>query len=582
MARDKKIALCYVRLSQTRDDNDRNSPERQHTNIEYMCNEYGWTPEWYEDVEGHKSGTKVKNRPGWLALENRMGDDDVVAIVANDLARLHRKGWRIGNLLDIVDKYDIHLVLAAPGKQIDFSTTQGRFMAQLSAIFDEWYAMDISQRAKDSINHRKRKGITVGLPPFGTVRNESGYLEPTLEGAWLLTDGTFAKADSTNAPRPDAIWRGYFDSAYEVLKLYAESGKGSQKIAYEMQEKGWACRSRNGNPKPFDAEAVRRVVANWAEYGGHVSEKRARERNVHDHNPNNVTLSEERAVYPMDLLYEVGRIKFERSRGKRPNQGIKKDDYIYPLMNLVYCAHCEQLAEKHSDPKLRTKLGGMWANLGKGRYRHKGGVKCGCQNRSVPADTLENEFERFIQHLAIDSHGLDIMHEMAIQASSVLNSDETVADFEAEKRSAIAKCRRRIDAARSVHLDGDLSREEYMRRKELNEREIAHWESRNKEVQQIGFELTMCWNAVQQIADIWKNGTPEDKHGIARNLFDHIVFDLDTHRVVDFRLKAWADDFIVLRASVDDPEIRKSLTKSDFQEKYTKAAPTGLEPVFLP
>ena len=30
----------------------------------------------------------------------RIGDPDVVAIIAYDLARLHRKGWRIGDLLD--------------------------------------------------------------------------------------------------------------------------------------------------------------------------------------------------------------------------------------------------------------------------------------------------------------------------------------------------------------------------------------------------------------------------------------------------------------------------------------------------
>ncbi|NLF79241.1 MAG: recombinase family protein [Chloroflexi bacterium] len=63
-----QIALCYVRQSFTRDETDKDSPERQRANIERACQENGWTPEWYEDAEGHKSARTVKNRPGWLAL----------------------------------------------------------------------------------------------------------------------------------------------------------------------------------------------------------------------------------------------------------------------------------------------------------------------------------------------------------------------------------------------------------------------------------------------------------------------------------------------------------------------------------
>jgi hypothetical protein len=66
----RTTALCYVRLSLTRDESDLNSPERQRTNIQAECERRGWTPEWYEDVDGHKSGTKEDNRPGWLALRH--------------------------------------------------------------------------------------------------------------------------------------------------------------------------------------------------------------------------------------------------------------------------------------------------------------------------------------------------------------------------------------------------------------------------------------------------------------------------------------------------------------------------------
>ncbi|MBP8972308.1 MAG: hypothetical protein KBH93_00420 [Anaerolineae bacterium] len=48
----------------SRDASDMNSPERQQANIERVCREHGWTPEWYVDAEGHKSARTVNNRPG--------------------------------------------------------------------------------------------------------------------------------------------------------------------------------------------------------------------------------------------------------------------------------------------------------------------------------------------------------------------------------------------------------------------------------------------------------------------------------------------------------------------------------------
>jgi len=65
----RTVALCYVRQSMTRDANDMNSPERQRANIQAICDQHGWTAEWYMDADGHKSGRHERNRPGWLALK---------------------------------------------------------------------------------------------------------------------------------------------------------------------------------------------------------------------------------------------------------------------------------------------------------------------------------------------------------------------------------------------------------------------------------------------------------------------------------------------------------------------------------
>jgi DNA invertase Pin-like site-specific DNA recombinase len=106
---ERTVALCYVRRSLVRDEKDMVSPEIQRQNIKRICEAHGWQPEFYEDVEKHKSGMHEKNRPGWLALKARLDDPDIIALVSNDLSRLHRKGWRIGDLLDFVDQHGIKL-----------------------------------------------------------------------------------------------------------------------------------------------------------------------------------------------------------------------------------------------------------------------------------------------------------------------------------------------------------------------------------------------------------------------------------------------------------------------------------------
>jgi len=77
---ERKIALCYIRLSVTKDASDLTSPERQRSNIEAACKKYGWSPEWYEDAKGHKSATKEENRPACLTQMLSLFGDLLVAL----------------------------------------------------------------------------------------------------------------------------------------------------------------------------------------------------------------------------------------------------------------------------------------------------------------------------------------------------------------------------------------------------------------------------------------------------------------------------------------------------------------------
>lgn len=547
---ERNIALCYIRLSFTRDESDQNSVKRQRANIQAKCDAKGWIPEWYEDAEGHKSGRSEKNRPEWLRLKRRLRDGDVAALVANDLSRLHRRNWRIGSLIEELQSLGIDLTLAAPGReQIDTTTAQGRMFVQMGAMFDEYYAEDIAKRARDSVAYRKSRGVSIGMPPFGTTRNDDGLLIPSADGAWYLPNGSYVNGQESQSPADGAIWRSYFDCARYVLEIYSEGKIGLTKIAYKLVEEGWCFRDRKNVPRPITSDDIRRVIANFPQYGGITSNSKATAiAGFEQPKADEYEFNSKRSVFPIDLLQKVAKVRKKRSK-RSIDHGKKYKAFAYPLTQITYCAHCEQMAIDENDARLRNVLSGTNMN-GTRRYRHSPGIKCGCTNKSVVCDILEDEFGKLLQLLDVNPERIDLMTEWAIQAQQLHGRSNGAEDVERQKNEAIALCRRRIDATVTLFGDGMISKEEYRRRVDENEREIAHWEMRTSETEKLGLEFAMCVNAVKTMCSTWETNNAEDKQGMARNLFESIVFNLDTHRIVGFKLKAWADRFLVVSAAM--------------------------------
>ena len=83
-----------------------------------------------------------------------------------------------------------------------------------------------------------------------------------------------------------------------------------------------------------------------------------------------------------------------------------------------------------------------------------------------------------------------------------------------------------------------------------NERELAQWETYTTQHEQAMLELTKCLEAIDRVAKLWDRAEAEERRTMAQKLFDYIVYDMDRQRIVDFRLKPWANRFLVLRAAL--------------------------------
>lgn len=579
--RSKQVALCYVRLSQAREGDDAVSPERQRANILAKCRELGYEPEWYQDVDGHKSGRDVKNRPGWQALSKRLGDPDVVALIGNDLARFHRKGWRVGDLVEFVEEHNIALILAAPGRQIDTSSPMGKVFVYLTAIFDEFYADDISHRVKDSIAHRKHLGKSVGKPPFGTTRDKAGYLMPNNEeGAWWLLDGRYVPSggDPSISPAPDAIWRTYYESASRALTLFAEGNIGMEKLSYQLNEEGYPFRDRQGEPRKWCQDDTRRVIANWPEYGGLVFDQSAKDRPVQTRAEVDRThLDADRAVFPLELVRQVGYVRAERTM-QPADHGRKRDVYPYPLSHITRCAHCEEQARLQNDPRLRTTFGGTERKPGR-VYRHMRGIGCGCEVRSVPCAVLEEDFGQLIKGLVVDESAFALMVEMA-DNSPETSHPTTRVDMAQTRQRNILKLKKKMENTRTLFREAELSEDDYRAHMAEYRAELAYWEAYTTEQEEVALQLNLCLEAIQRVAAMWDVAEAAERRSMAHNLFEYIVYDLDKQRIVDFRLKPWANRFLVLRAALAAEE--RSGIKNAYSNGRRDMPHTGFEPVFPP
>lgn len=79
---------------------------------------------------------------------------------------------------------------------------------------------------------------------------------------------------------------------------------------------------------------------------------------------------------------------------------------------------------------------------------------------------LKADFARLVHVLMVDERQYPLMLELTrlSQQSEWIGIDD--ADYEEEKRRAIAKCRKRIENAKALCLAGDLSSDEYLRIRE--------------------------------------------------------------------------------------------------------------------
>lgn len=149
------------------------------------------------------------------------------------------------------------------------------------------------------------------------------------------------------------------------------------------------------------------------------------------------------------------------------------------------------------------------------------------------------------------------MTEIAARSQfGTLDSTEE-GDVEEQKQIAIAKHRGALKNNLTLFQNGKIDAEEYYRQKDHHERQIGHWEVYITDRQKILLELTTAMEMVKRLQQFWDMSEGEDRKLLAHSLFDEIVYDLDARQITDFKVKQWAEPFLILRAAVYHDEMAK-------------------------
>ena len=89
--------------------------------------------------------------------------------------------------------------------------------------------------------------------------------------------------------------------------------------------------------------------------------------------------------------------------------------------------------------------------------------------------------------------------------------------------------------------------------------------------------LELTANKIADAQKNWHTANNIDRQAFAHSLFEEIVYDLDTRRIVSFKMKSWAESFLQLRVALAEM-YGENPAKPTSEPLYTQLHSEGIEP----
>jgi DNA invertase Pin-like site-specific DNA recombinase len=493
------------------------SPERQmHTcNLWLEIQDQSYTIEWYEDIDGHRSGRQEKGRPGWQSLLAQLDRPEVAGVIADSFDRMYRNVHQFLNFLNRIEHLNKKLITVKEG--LDTSSTLGRAIVTILMVIYQLESDQTSDRMTANVKYKREVlGRHWGPAPFGCDRNEEGQLIPTAKTYWLnpLT-GQAQVADNGQIPAGYEP-RRYLDGLTALYEHYTLGQSSYDTTAEVMNQAGWRYYAdAKAEPRSFNRDDIRRIVSFWRIYRGELVIGNS----TNDHDAPIVKGGHD-PILPVELCNQVGSIK--QDRGREYSRRSNVIDKTYLLSDVIYCAVCGKA------------LKGQY-HKGRRSYRHYGG-KLGCPEKMIEAESLEQQVLAYLSKLGDSVLLTKVLREAERLARNVIVKDEqtrTIID-------QLDQDRARLNRLEDTYLDGDIDRERYLsKRAEIQGRIITSERqiyTANK-MTDIGAIVARIQSTMGQL----EQANEKTKKTLINSLIERL--DVAGGKVITFTPRAWAQPF---------------------------------------
>ena len=319
-----RYAILYVRISKDDDmSGDSNSITTQLTILQKYANDHGYQNIKVIKDDGY-TGTNF-NRPGFQEMLALVKSRQVERILVKDLSRLGRNYIETGRFIDLVfPRYDTQLI--AVNENFD-SNGGDRFLVAVWNLMNELYAMDISNKQKQSIRARSDSGrhITSKIP-FGYK------LDPDDKHKWVIDE-------------PSA------ETVRIIFRLYNE-GKGINEICRYLTEHKYLSPSNHtkkmvkgsravSNPYYWCNSSIQNILerqeycsdtVNFKTYHTSFKDKQIRRNHPDDY----VIIENTQEPIISREVYEQAMAR------KKAKKRVFKEKKYHLLDGMVYCGQCKK------------------------------------------------------------------------------------------------------------------------------------------------------------------------------------------------------------------------------------------------
>lgn len=479
----------YARVSSERQADDGLSIEAQLAALRTFASQRGWNAREFVDAGKSAWTENLDKRPQFKAMLDAARAGELKGIAVTHLDRFSRKLIVTLQVLGELGHLGVGFV-SLENAAFDFSRPADRLLLAVLGAFAEYYSAELSRKIKRGLETRASKGLHVGSVPFGYCNGRCVDCRSKAETAERCERWGVLGKDAPLMLHPTDA-----EGVRLAFETYRTGNASYNDIADILNAAGYRSRTTRGRVL-WNKHSVAELLRNET-YTGVVVIKGKR---IEGHHP---------AIISREVFEQVAAMRRKRFR----HQTTYNRKYrVYLFIGILRCAKCGRVMRADA----RGKGQRLCYHCTSRELKHT----CTASNVLVYEDQLAPQFERIVAQFRLPP-------DWQARVSELVNGNGKRAQRELDRRALTE----RLARIKKQFEWGDLTEQEYRAKRDEIQSALAACNPPSVQV------IINAAEYLQNIAQIWDAATPAERRDIVRAVFEEIVCDPDTRRLIALRPK---------------------------------------------